>query len=82
MRHIILVFSLLLFLGCSKVNKENYDSLRVGMSYDAVVAVLGKPNSCDSVGEASSCVWGNVSKNIKVRFVANRAVLINAQGIQ
>jgi hypothetical protein len=82
MRYILLVVSLLVFLGCSKVNKENYDSLRVGMSYDAVVAILGKPNSCDSMGEASSCVWGNVSKNIKVRFLADRAVLINAQGIQ
>ena len=82
MRTFILIFSVLVFLGCSKVNKDNYDSLRVGMSYDATVAVLGKPNSCDSVGEASSCVWGNVSKNIKVRFIADRAVLINAQGIQ
>jgi len=82
MRYVMLLLSVLVFLGCSKVNKENYDNLRVGMNYDAVVGVLGKPNSCDSVGEASSCVWGNVSKNIKVRFIADRAVLINAQGIQ
>jgi hypothetical protein len=73
---------LFFFLGCSKVTQENYDKIRVGMNYNEVVAILGKPNSCDSVANVNSCVWGNVSKNIKVRFVSERAVFLNAQGIK
>lgn len=72
---------LILLLGCSKVTQENYEQIRVGMGYDAVVAILGKPNACDSVANVSSCVWGNVSKNIKVRFVNERVTSVSALGI-
>jgi hypothetical protein len=82
MRTGLMIVILLMMLGCSKVSKENYDSIRTGMSYDAVVAVLGKPNACESVGMATSCVWGNVSKHIKIRFVADKVALKTLQGVQ
>jgi len=78
----VFILTVLFFLGCSKVNQENYEQIRVGMNYESVVAILGKPNACDSVANVSSCVWGNVSKNIKVRFISERAVAVSAQGIQ
>ena len=80
MRVGIILILLLIMLGCSKVSQENYEQIRTGMGYDAVVAVLGKPNSCESVGMATSCVWGSVSKHIKIRFVADKVVIKTIQG--
>jgi hypothetical protein len=82
MRYIFILFALFLMLGCSKVTQENYKKITPGMNYDAVVNILGKPNSCDSVANSTSCVWGSISKNIKVRFVNNRAVVISSQGLE
>lgn len=82
MRYIFILIMLFFISGCSKVTQENYEQIRVGMQYDAVVEILGKPNACDSVANVSSCVWGNVSKNIKVRFINERAVGISALGIK
>ncbi|UCD91431.1 MAG: DUF3862 domain-containing protein, partial [Desulfobacterales bacterium] len=42
----ICIFSILALTGCSKVNKENYDKIKIGMSYEDAVKVLGKPDSC------------------------------------
>ncbi|NLC28406.1 MAG: DUF3862 domain-containing protein [Campylobacteraceae bacterium] len=81
MRYLLIILPLLVLLGCSKVSKESYEQIYVGMSYSAVVEILGKPNACEDVESVKSCVWGNVSKNIKVRFLNERAVLISELGV-
>lgn len=43
-RGILLIVLATLLIGCSKLNKENYDKLKVGMGYEEVVAILGKPD--------------------------------------
>lgn len=40
---VFVVTSVLLVAGCSKVTKENYDKVKVGMTKDQVIEILGKP---------------------------------------
>ena len=36
----------LVLTGCSKLNKENYDKLKMGMSKDEVSSVIGAADNC------------------------------------
>lgn len=76
------VATLLLLAGCSKLTNENYKKLAAGMEYDAVVAVIGTPDNCSETLGVKSCVWGDDSKNIKVKFVADKATLFSNSGLQ
>jgi len=70
-----------LIMGCSKVSKENYDKLEMGMEYSKVTALLGNPNSCtESIG-VKSCIWGNEAKNIKVNFLGDQTVVFSGTGL-
>lgn len=71
----------MLLAGCSKVTKENYDKLGVGMDYEEVVTILGEPENCKDVLGTRSCEWGNDSKNISVKFVADKAALYSSNGL-
>ena len=69
MKKIILFWVIGLFIsitlfGCSKLNKENYDKIKIGMGYQEVVSVIGEPDKCDSILGAKNCMWGNENKNI------------------
>jgi hypothetical protein len=78
----IVLCGLLLFLGgCSKLNKENYDKLKIGMSYDEVIAIMGNADSCDAVMGAKNCIWGTSTKNITVKFMADNVVFFNSTGL-
>jgi len=79
---VICMFSLLALTGCSNVNKENYDKIKIGMSYEEVVGVLGKPNTCeDPVLKTKSCMWGSSDKQIKIKFVADIVTWRSSKGI-
>ena len=79
---LILVFLLLIsFLSCSKVNKENYDVLKIGMEYAEVEEILGNPDDCNSALKSKRCTWGNNNKYIKVTFVANRVLFFEGKGL-
>ena len=73
---------LLFTAGCSKVSKENYDKLKMGMEYSEVTALLGNPDSCTESLGAKSCTWGNETKNIKVNFLAGTTVVFSSTGIK
>jgi hypothetical protein len=78
----ICVFSLLALTGCSKVNKENYDKIKTGMSYEEVVGVLGKPDTCEEpVLKTKSCIWGSSAKQIKIKFVGDTVAWRSSKGI-
>ncbi len=78
----ILILAIILGMtGCSKVNKQNYDQLKLGMGYPEVVALLGEPNQCDALVGFKSCVWGKGEKNITVRLVADKVILFESQGL-
>ena len=76
----VVIISLTL-IGCSSITKENYDKLKVGMGFDQVVEVLGKADECGSALGAKNCTWGNETKYIKVKFVADKAVFFSKKGI-
>ena len=78
----ICIFSILTLTGCSKVNKENYEKIKIGMSYDDVVEVLGKPDTCeDPVLKTKSCIWGSSDKQIKIKFVVDTVAWRSSKGI-
>ena len=71
----------LILLGCSKINQENYDKLKVGMDYDEVIEILGKPDNCESILNMKNCIWEESSKSITIKIAANKVVFISSHGI-
>lgn len=82
MRMILLLMMVAVLFGCSKLTAENYAKIRTGMEYNAVAAILGKPDSCSEVLFVKSCVWGNEQKNITVNFVADKAILCGSKNLR
>ena len=74
--------SLLMLAGCSKLTKENYEKLKTGMEKPELEAIIGGADMCEEALGAESCVWGDDSKNIKVKFVAGKAVFFSNKGLQ
>jgi len=68
--------------GCSKVSVENYDKLKVGMTYSEVKQHIGEPSKCDEVVGVRNCLWGDEAKHIKVSLAADRAVVFSAKGLK
>ncbi|AHE50551.1 MULTISPECIES: hypothetical protein [Aeromonas] len=82
MKHILLGGLIALLLaGCSKLNRENYDKLKMGITYAEASAILGKAERCDDALGTTSCVWGGDGKNIKIRFIADKATFFSSEGI-
>jgi len=72
----------LLIGGCSRLTKDNYDKLEMGMEYSKVTALLGKPDNCSDSLSVKSCIWGNEARNIKVNFLSDKVVVFSATGIK
>ena len=78
----ICVFSILATVGCSKINKENYDKIKTGMSYEEVIGVLGKPDTCEEhILKTKNCMWGSSDKQISIKFVADIVSWRSSKGI-
>ena len=76
------MFSILALAGCSKVNKDNYDKIKIGMNFEAVVGILGRPDTCEEpVLKTKSCTWGSSDKQIKIKFVTDRVAWRSSTGI-
>ncbi len=78
---IIWLITTIIFLGCSKINQENYDKLKVGMDYDEVLKIIGKPDNCKSVLNMKNCIWEESSKSITIKVFANKVVFLSGHGI-
>ena len=75
--------ALLLAAGCNKLTKENYDTLKMGMSYTEVSAILGKADNCSVTLGITNCTWGKDKiTNVNVVFLADRATAFSSQGLQ
>ena len=79
---IFITATLLLLIGCSKVNQENYNKLQVGMKYSEVTAILGKATNCQESMGAKSCVWGKEDKKISVTFIGGSCAIFSNTGLQ
>ncbi len=79
---VLCMFSILTLIGCNTVNKENYDKIKIGMSYEEIVGVLGKPDTCeDPVLKTKSCTWGSSEKQIRIKFVVDTVAWRASKGI-
>jgi len=83
MKRALLLFLLFIILtGCGNLSKANYDKLKVGMTYDEVVAILGKPDDCSEALFARNCTWGNESKHITVSFIGDKVMLYASKNVK
>ena len=78
---LVLCAAVLLLAGCSKLTTENYDKLEIGMQYDAVVDLLGKPDTCSGALGLKNCRWGDDDRFILVNFAGDRVVLFSGEGL-
>lgn len=79
-----LALLLVLFLwGCnSKLTLENYNKISMGMSYDEVTKLIGKPERCDDVLGMRNCRWGDDKTSVNVSFAGDKVLLFTAQNLQ
>jgi hypothetical protein len=68
--------------ACSNLTQENYDKIKMGMSFKEVEALLGPGPTCDSVMGMKSCTWGSDDKHVKVQFMADKVVIHAAKGLK
>ena len=73
---------LLTLLGCSKLSMENYSRITLGMPYDKVVQLIGKPGKCDDVMGLRSCTWGDDSRSVQVSFAGNEVLLFSSRNLK
>ncbi|WDP89363.1 MAG: DUF3862 domain-containing protein [Desulfobacter sp.] len=69
------------FFGCSKITRENFDKIKMGMGYDEVVDIIGEPDTCDAALGAKKCVWGNDTQNITISFMGEKVILPAMKGL-
>lgn len=77
----IIIFVSLFILACSKVTQENYEKIKLGMSYEEVVDILGKAQECGSSIGMTNCRWESSEKYIRVQFIADKVVFFSAKGL-
>ncbi len=53
----------------------------MGISYAEASSILGKAERCDDALGTTSCIWGDEGKNIKIRFIADKATFFSSEGI-
>ena len=79
---LVALMAVALVVGCSKINKDNYDKIEVGMTYDEVVAILGTPDEVTDAIGTKSCVWGKAPQTISIKFVGDKVVFHSAEGLK
>jgi len=79
---VIVVLLLMTAVGCSRISRENYDKLKVGMAYEEVVSIIGSPDSCSETFGTKTCLWGSEKKRIKVSFIGSKAVAFSSKGLR
>ena len=79
----IVALGALSLTACSKLTKENYDKLEMGMTQDEVEAIIGSADNCGKTMGAMACTWGNEdSKHVKIVFMGDKAVTFTYDGLK
>jgi hypothetical protein len=73
---------LALAAGCSKLTVENIDRLKVGMPFDDVVDIIGKPASCDETVGLRNCTWSDDQRSVEATFAAGRLVVTSSRNLR
>lgn len=82
MKRLALIALASLLLGCSKLTLENYQQIRIGMTYDEVVALIGKPDRCDDLMGLRNCTWGDASSGAQVSFAGDKVILFSSTDLK
>lgn len=73
---------LLALLGCNRLTMENYGKISMGMPYDEVVGLIGKPEKCDDAMGLRSCTWGDETRSVTVNFVGDKVMLFSSNNLK
>jgi len=79
---VVAALCLSLLSGCSRLTAENYNKLRIGMSYDNVANIIGNPSGCDDVMTVKRCTWRTGERSITIGFISNQAVWLNSENLR
>jgi len=80
-RSLAVTLIVLLIAGCSKLTMENYNKLKMGMSYNEVVSAIGSPDKCSDAMGVRNCEWGNEKKSINVTFAGDKVLFFVGNGL-
>ncbi len=80
-RRFIILLLVLLLAGCSKLTMKNYNRLKIGMSYDDVIGIIGSPDKCSEVMGMRNCEWGDEKKSVNVTFAGDKALIFTCNGL-
>ena len=80
------ILTVLAFLaGCAlepdRVTRENYDLLKLGMTFEAVTEIMGEPQHASTQLGAKEYTWVNGDKQIHAKFLFNSAVYYSSKGL-
>jgi hypothetical protein len=81
-RGLLLLSLCFLTIACGNLSQENYDKIKVGMSYQEVEKILGSNPTCDSAMGMKTCTWGTADKHVNVSFVADKVAVHSAKGLK
>ena len=81
-----LVFAVVMLLtACfkpdSKVTRENYDKLELGMTCQAAEEILGAPGATGTEFGLRYFTWVDGGRHIHAKFIANRAIYFSSVGL-
>lgn len=80
-RTILFTSLLVVLLGCSQLTLENYSKIAVGMHYDEVTRLIGRPASCDDVMGLRNCTWGDENRSVSVTFAGEKVMLFSSRNL-
>ncbi len=81
-RCLVVMLMVLLLAGCGKLTMKNYNKLKIGMSYDEVVGIIGSPGKCSEVMGMRNCEWGDEKKSVNVTFAGDKALVFTCNGLR
>jgi hypothetical protein len=79
---VLALFFLSILVSCSKLTSENYDKLKLGMTYEQVKDILGSPDNCTEAFGTKACLWGDDKRYIKVTFLSGNALALSKKGLR
>jgi hypothetical protein len=82
MNRLLILLAVLALVACGKLTMENYDKLKIGMSYEEVISIIGSPDRCSDVMGVRNCQWGNEKHSVNVTFAGNKVLFLTSNGLK
>lgn len=80
-----ILIGLTLFLalvGCNRLTVQNYQQIKMGMTYDQVVQLIGKPDQCDDAMGFRSCNWADGDRSVHVNFAGDKVLFFASSNLK